>query len=182
MKASLRRSVATLVGSVALFVAPAAFAAGEPCFNDDDCPGGGNTTCGGDVCNWSMSHPMPDGDKVYTCVPAGSGTKGKEGWCTDNTDCKCASLGATCVAPYCTFTKPDQAPAGGGGSGAGGGSGTSGAPSTAGTTTTAGTASMPAAPADEGGCSVGAAGRTGTGAALGLSLAGLALALLRRRR
>jgi hypothetical protein len=181
MKASLRRSVATLVGSVALLVAPAAFAVGEPCFNDDDCPGGG-VACGGDVCNWTMSHPMPDGMKVYTCVAAGTGTKGSEGWCTDNTDCKCGSLGATCRAPYCTFTKPDQAPAGG--SGAGGASGTAGTPTTAGTGTagtgTAGTAAKP--PAEEGGCSVGAVGRTGTGAALGLGLAGLALALLRRRR
>jgi MYXO-CTERM domain-containing protein len=180
MKASLRRSVATLVGSVALLVAPAAFAVGEPCFNDDDCPGGG-LACGGDICNWTMSHPMAadNPDKPYTCVLAGSGTKGSEGWCTDNTDCKCGSVGATCRAPYCTFTKASDAPAGGG-SGAGGSDTAGTPPVTAGTATAGTTATAP--PAEEGGCSVGAVGSTSTGAALGLGIAGLALALLRRRR
>src|SRR5690349_24475213 len=102
MKASLRRSVATLVGSVALLVAPAAFAAGEPCFNDNDCPN--SQACGGDVCNWNMMHPVGDGMKVYTCVAAGTGSKGMEGWCTTTDNCKCKAEGATCRAPYCTFT------------------------------------------------------------------------------
>jgi MYXO-CTERM domain-containing protein len=91
-------------------------------------------------------------------------------------------MGATCKAPYCTFTKASDAPAGGG-SGAGGsgtaGSGTAGS-GTAGSGT-AGTGTTPP-PADEGGCSLSVPGRTNTGIALGLGVAGLALALLRRRR
>lgn len=182
MKTSLRRSVATLVGSFALSVAPAAFAVGEPCFNDDDCPGGGGAVCGGDVCKWGELHAMPDGRKVYICVAAGTDAKGKDGWCETDANCKCRSLGATCkTPPYCTFTKPDQAPAGGGGSGAGGGATTAG---TAGTGTagtgTAGSGSKPP-PTDEGGCSVGAPGRGAAAAGMLLALFGLG-ALARRRR
>lgn len=187
MKASLRTSLATLVGSVALFIAPAAYAVGEPCYNDTDCP---NAACGGDVCNWAMSHPMPDGMKAYTCVAAGTDPKGQDGWCTYDSmapdpheHCKCKGVGAKCVGVHCTFTKPDQAPPGGGGGT--GGSGTAGAPSTAGTGTagsgTAGTGTKPA-PADEGGCSVSVPGGTNTGIALGVGLLGLGLAFARRRR
>lgn len=190
MKASLRTSLATLVGSVALFVAPAAFAAGEPCFNDTDCPGGG-AVCGADVCNWNVQHPAPVGDMAYTCVTAGTDPKGQDGWCTfdamaadPHQHCKCKGEGAKCVGVHCTFTKPDQAPPGGtAGSGAGGtGAGTAGAATTAGTApTTAGTGST-APPAEEGGCSMSVPGGSNTGTALGVGLLGLGLALARRRR
>jgi MYXO-CTERM domain-containing protein len=174
MKASLRTSFATLFGSVALLVAPAALAEGELCINDIDCPG---AECGGEVCNWKK----PQGEE-FTCNPAGSQTPtGKDGWCTTTDDCKCKAQGARCVAPYCTFTKASEAPAGG--SGAGGSSGTAGSTATAGTGTagtgTAGSASKP--PAEEGGCSVSAPGAN-TGIALGVGLLGLGLAFARRRR
>lgn len=176
MKASLRTSFATLFGSVALLVAPAALAEGEMCINDIDCPG---ADCGGEVCNWKK----PQGDE-FTCNPAGSQTPtGKDGWCTTTDDCKCKGLGAKCVAPYCTFTKPSEAPPGTSGSGAGGGAGVAGSTATAGTGTagsgTAGSASKP--PAEEGGCSVSAPGGN-TGIAIGIGLLGLGLALGRRRR
>lgn len=186
MKASLRRSVATLVGSVALLVAPAAFAVGEQCFNDTDCP---NPACGGDVCDWSMMHPMAvmNDPKPYTCVAAGNKPKGMDGWCSNtmtHEHCKCKDVGAKCVTVYCSFVTPAQAPAGSGGTSAGG-TGTAGAPPTAGAATagasTGGTGTT-TPPADEGGCSISVPGRTSTGIALGLGVAGLALALLRRRR
>ena len=85
MKASFRTSLATLVGSVALFVAPSAFAVGEPCFNDTDCPGGGGDVCGGDVCKWGDMHAMPVGEKVYICQAAGMDPKGSDGWCSSPT-------------------------------------------------------------------------------------------------
>lgn len=202
MKASLRQSLATLVGSVTLLVAPAAFAVGEPCFNDDDCPGGGNV-CGGDICDWSQgeieAHPA---EKPFICIAAGTGKtpsgdlagKGKEGWCTfanGDANCKCRAEGAKCVGVYCTFTLPSDAPPGGGGGTGGTGSGTAGTGTdTAGTGTagtgTAGTGTTPApAPAaEEGGCSVSAPGRSNTGVALalGVGLAGLGVAFARRRR
>jgi hypothetical protein len=185
MKASLRRFVATLVGSVTLSIAPAAFAAGEACLNDTDCPG---AMCGGEVCNWNKPLPMPlaDPNKPYTCNAAGTDPKGSDGWCSNTTThehCKCKAEGAKCVSVWCSFTKPDQAPAGSGGTGAGGtgtaGTGTAGT-GTAGTGT-AGTGTTTPPPA-EGGCSISIPGRTSTGIALGLGAAGLALALLRRRR
>ena len=46
MKAMLRRLAASLFGSGCLLSAPAAFAEGEACFNDIDCPGGGNVCAG----------------------------------------------------------------------------------------------------------------------------------------
>jgi len=126
MKAFFRGFVATLVGSVALFGASAAFADGEPCINDTDCPGNG-MTCGGDVCNWMKPHATSTG--MYTCNIAGSQTPvGHDGWCTTTDNCKCKGEGATCKYPYCTFTKP---PAGGAGSSSGGSS-AGGSPSTAG--------------------------------------------------
>lgn len=186
MKASLRTSLATLAGSAAFLFASAALAVGEPCFDDTDCPGGGGDVCGGDVCKWGTMHAMPDGKKVYICQAAGMDPKGSDGWCTStngDANCKCRAQGAKCVGVYCTFTKPDQAPAGTSGSGAGGGSGTAGS-GTAGSNTagtgTAGSAAKPAA--DEGGCSVSAPGGSNTGLALGVGLLGLGLALARRRR
>jgi len=171
MKALLRGSLATLVGSVALFVASTALADGEACYNDIDCPG---TACGDAVCNWNTHATTPDGRKIFGCNPAGSQTPvGKDGWCEKTSDCKCAGQGATCVAPYCTFTKP---PAGAGGTGSGGAAPTAGTSSTAGTTSTAGTATTagtgttPAPEADSGGCTMSVPGGTNTGLALGVSV------------
>lgn len=187
MKASLRLSFATLVGSVALLAAPAAFAVGEPCFNDDDCPG---PECGGEVCNWQERNPNPDGRKEYTCALAGTAKKGEDGWCETDDNCKCKAQGATCKIVYCSFTKASDAPAGGGSGAGGSGSGTAGT-GTAGTGTagtgTAGTGTGTAGtgsstpPVDEGGCSVSSPVRTGGGFALAAVLAGLGVAFARRR-
>ena len=40
-----------------------------------------------------------------------------DGWCTQDSDCKCASLGAKCDQSlvFCTFTKPSDAPGAGNG-------------------------------------------------------------------
>lgn len=104
MNSILRGTLASLVGSFALFAASTALADGEACFNDIDCPG---TACGDAVCNWNKQANTPMGSKTFYCNPAGSQTPvGKDGWCTVDSDCKCASQGAKCVAPYCTFTKP----------------------------------------------------------------------------
>jgi MYXO-CTERM domain-containing protein len=187
MKALLRGTLATLVGSVALFAASNASALGEACYNDNDCPGGGQV-CGGEVCNWFKSNPTPVGEKAYTCVAAGAdAAKGADGWCTGDATCKCMAEGAKCVGVHCSFTKASDAPAGTAGTSAGGSSSTAGSTSTAGTATTAGTASggsasTPAPPADDGGgCSVSAPGGVNTGIALGVGLIGLGLALARRR-
>jgi MYXO-CTERM domain-containing protein len=188
MKALLRGSLASLLGFAALFAAPVALADGEPCINDDDCPG---TECGTAVCNWNK----PQAGGKFTCNPAGTDPpmngKPKDGWCTTNDDCKCKAQGATCsTAPYCTFTTP---PAGSAGTGAGGSAPTAGTPSTAGTTSTAGastagttstggTGTTPAPAADSGGCSLSVPGGTNTGLALGVGLLGLGVAFARRRR
>src|SRR3954453_11471165 len=81
------------------------------CVNDDDCPG---TACGTQVCDYSTGTP--------TCVAAGKGAKGEDGWGTKDANCKCKALGATCGGLYCPFTRPADAP----GSGAGGTSGGAG--------------------------------------------------------
>lgn len=155
MKVMLRRSLATLVGSLALFATSAALAEGEGCYNDVDCPG---TACGDAVCNWSKQTTAPMGNKIFYCNPAGTQAEGRDGWCTTTADCKCAGEGATCVGTYCTFTKPKGGSTGGatstGGASSTGGTtggtepGTGGtapstggtAPSTGGTTSTGGTA------------------------------------------
>ena len=185
MKAFFRGSLATLVGSVALFAASTASAAGEACFNDNDCPGGGQV-CGGEVCNWNKLNATPVGDKAYTCNPAGTDPKPNDGWCTGDATCKCVAEGAKCVGVHCSFTKASDAPAPSGGTSAGGSAATAGSTSTAGTATTAGTASggsgsTPAAD-DGGGCSVSAPGGVNTAVALGVGLLGLGLAFARRRR
>lgn len=187
MKEMLRRSMATLVGSVALLLAPAAFAEGEPCYNDDDCP---NPACGGDVCNWQKQSPTPDGDKVFYCQPAGRDPQGQDGWCTTDDNCKCKGEGATCVAPYCSKTLSSGGGTGAGGTGTAGsgtaGTGTAGTGTagtgTAGTGTGAGgTGSKP--PAEESsGCSTAAPITTGGGVALALGMLGVGAALSRRRR
>src|SRR5688500_5071807 len=102
MKASLRISLATLVGSVALSIAPTAFAVGEMCYNDTDCP---NPACGGDVCDWGSKHPMGTEMLPYTCVAAGTDPKGQDGWCSNtmtHEHCKCKDLGAKCTTVYCS--------------------------------------------------------------------------------
>lgn len=178
MNVMLRRSMASLVGLVALMVAPAAFADGEPCFNDTDCPG---AECGGAVCNWMKAHPAPVGDKAYTCNPAGTQSKGSDGWCTTDDHCKCKAQGAKCVTVYCTFTKATDAPVGTGGTGAGGSASTAGMPAAAGTGT-AGTGTTPPAEEESGGCSVASPASTGGGIALALGVIGLGAAFARRRR
>jgi hypothetical protein len=80
---------------------------GTACYNDSDCP---NSSCGGEVCNWTKTSPVPQGAKVFSCNPAGTDLKGHDGWCTTDADCKCAARGAKCLAPYCTFTRPSDAP------------------------------------------------------------------------
>ena len=81
-----------------------------------DCPG---AACGGQVCDWSSG--------TLACAPAGSKeSQGTDGECATNADCKCAAQGAVCRAPFCSFTLPPDAGAGGtagtaGASGAGGG-------------------------------------------------------------
>lgn len=186
MKALLRGTLATLVGSVTLFVASTALADGEACYNDTDCPG---TACGDAVCNWSKTATTPMGEKMFYCNPAGTQAKKADGWCTTDDNCKCKGLGAKCVGTFCTFTKPGDAPAGSSGSSAGGAAPTAGTTSTptAGTTT-AGTASggtgstTPAPAASSGGCSLSVPGGSNTGLALGVGLLGLGLAFARRRR
>jgi hypothetical protein len=177
------------VGSVALFVASTAFAEGEACYVDKDCPG---TACGDAVCNWTKFAATAVGMKQFYCNPAGSQTPvGSDGWCTTDADCKCMAEGAKCVGTYCSFTKAPGGGSAGASSGtAGAPSGTAGAPSgTAGAP--AGTAGAPAstagAPAtggssDSGGCSLSLPGKTNSGAAAVLAALGLGFVLARRRR
>jgi MYXO-CTERM domain-containing protein len=181
MKVMLRRSMASLVGLVALMVAPAAFAEGEACFNDTDCPG---AECGGEVCNWSKMNATPIGEKKYTCNPAGTQPKGADGWCTTVDNCKCKAQGATCPTVYCSFTKATDAPMTAGGTAAGGSASTAGTTSAGGTTSTAGmsSAGTAATEADSGGCSVASPVSTGGGIALALGMMGLGAAFARRRR
>lgn len=192
MKPLLRGSLAALIGCATFALSGVAFAAGEICFNDDDCPGGGQV-CGGDVCNWNKQNPAGTTEKPYTCNPAGTDAKTMDGWCTDDSDCKCKAEGAKCGGIHCTFTKASDAPAGTGGSGtagststagttASGGSGTAGSTSTAGTTASGGSGSTPAPAADDGGCSISVPANRTSGALLALGVAGLGLALARRRR
>ena len=194
MKVLLRGTLATLLGSVTLLFASAALAEGEPCYNDDDCP---NPACGGDVCNWAKTAAKPDGRKFFYCQAAGLEPKGTDGWCESEANCKCKATGATCntSVSHCTDTGTPAAsggaPSGGsaaGGSAAGGspsaGSSVGGASSTAGApSSSAGTGTAPTTPAssDSGGCSVSTPGNAGS-AALLLGVAGLGLAVARRRR
>ncbi len=204
MTGFLRRSFATLIGSATLFVAAAALADGEPCYNDTDCPGGGDV-CGGDVCNWGKLNSSPVGTKLYTCNPAGTNSKGSDGWCTTNDNCKCRAQGATCIGVYCTFTKASDAPAGSGGANAAGGASanggmaakggasaaggataaggaaaTGGATAAAGATSTAGATSSSSS--NSGGCRVAAPGTPAGNAALTLGVFALGLAFAGRRR
>lgn len=186
MTAFLRTSLATFVASITLFIASTAVADGEACYNDIDCPG---TACGDAVCNWNKIAAIPMGQKVFACNPAGTQPAGEDGWCTTDADCKCRDQGATCVAPYCTFTKPMAGSTGGAPAAAGGTPATPGGTSSTGGSTSSpggmpsstGGAAVTPAPADDGGCSVSAAGRTGSAAALGVGLLALGFAFARRR-
>jgi hypothetical protein len=175
-----------LAGLVCLLASGGARA--QSCLNDIDCP---DTACGGQVCDYTTGTP--------TCKAAGSQPKGMDGWCSQDSDCKCASLGAKCSSlVYCTFTLPSQAPGANGGHG-GGAAGASGA--TGGTAGSAGTSGAAGASApgtggagtaghagggdggSSGGCSI--AGASKLGDALGCTLLaslGLAAAIFRRRR
>lgn len=142
---------------VGLLVAGNAQAQTTTCNTDKDCPG---TECGGQVCHKSSG--------VSTCVDANTaGLSGfDDGWCSDNgtavdSNCKCASLGATCNGLSCTFTVPPD----GGAGGSSGSGGTGGSAGGAGGTGTGG------------GCSV--AGAPSRGGAAGWVL--LAGVLIRRR-
>jgi len=111
------------------------------------------------------------------CVPANtSGASGtSDGWCASATgaevdsNCKCASIGATCEGFFCSRTIPPDGTGTGGSTGTGGtGTGTGGSG-----TGTAGTGG-----GGDDGCSLaGAPSLAGAGAGLAL----LAAVLLRRR-
>jgi len=119
-----------LTGIVCLLAAGTASAQANPatCTNDIQCTA--TPECGGDICDWSQG-------LTHVCRPAGVGGKGADGWCTVDADCKCMGMGATCVYPYCTFTRACDAPGaagcaatggstGSGGSGSGGSTGSGG--------------------------------------------------------
>lgn len=144
-------------GVVALLLLPAAPAVArpivtEPCFNDTDC---GGPECGGWVCDWNQISPFAMGDKMYTCVPPGISPKGNDGWCTTDDNCKCRSLGAKCAGVRCSFTRPEDAP-NGGGAASSGGTPSAGAPAAGGLVSSGGAPSRggsapapePAEPAD----------------------------------
>jgi len=165
-----------IVGVVGVLLAGGARAATNPasCVNDIDCVA--TPQCGGDVCPYDGAHP-------FTCQPAGTAAKGRDGWCTTDTDCKCYAQGARCVGAYCSFTKASDAPATGaagssgsaGSTGSGGSTGSAGSTGTAGTGTDAGTSTG----SSGGGCNVG--GNAGAGW-LSVALLGLTAAFVRRRR
>ncbi len=142
------------------------------CVNDIDCP---NPACGGEICDYV-------GNPAFTCKAAGSQPAGMDGWCSKDSDCKCASMGAKCANSFCTFTKPSDAPSGGGGkSGTGGTTGAAGS----GATGTGGTAAAGHTGSTDGGSSGGCnvAGSAAPTSLLALSvLGGLVIAVRRRRR
>ena len=184
----------SILAAMGCFLAASGSARATSCLNDVDCP---NSACGGEVCDFYS-------DPTLTCKPAGTQPKGMDGWCSSDSDCKCAALGATCtISSSCSFTKPSDAPSGGGGnggaagsSGAGGssatgtgGSGTGGTGAGTGGSGNGGTAAGGSAAAGQtgttngggGGCSV--AGSAGPASWLAFSvLAGLVVAIRKRRR
>jgi len=175
-----------LAGLVCLLAAGSARAASNPasCTNDIDCVA--TPTCGGDVCNYNAGQ---------TCTAAGSAPKGQDGWCAQDSDCKCAAQGAKCVFVYCTFTKPSDAPGSGSagkGGGSGGGSGSAGTSGSGGSSSsgtggsgtggskgTDGGGTGPTGSSSGGGCSV--AGPISSSWSIAFGAVGL-LAALRRRR
>jgi len=158
--------------AAALFSAQAAHATGEKCMNDIDCKTG--TTCGGEICDWT---------KAMTCQPATASGSGQEGWCTVDTDCKCAAEGAKCNPNLfqCTKTVAASGSGGGGGTGAGG-SGSSAAGSSAAGSSAAGSSASGDSSSSSSGCSfAGVAPRGSLNLALGAACA-LGLAFARRRK
>src|SRR5258708_1321516 len=133
------------------------------CMNDIDCVA--TPQCGGDVCNFGVT--------PHVCAPAGTGSKGSDGWCTTDADCKCKAQGATCKIVYCSFTKASDAPAGAGGaSGGGGGKG-----GTGGCRTDGGTSG-----GSSGGCALAGGAPGALGLIGGIGLVALAIRRARRRR
>ena len=98
----MRTIVFSLVcgGALAASVATARPASAQiQCNADTDCPG---ATCGSSVCQWTVSG--------HACVPAGTDLQGYDGWCTIDSNCKCAGQGATCASnSHCTFTVSQDA-------------------------------------------------------------------------
>jgi hypothetical protein len=120
------------------------------CTTDTDCPG---ATCGSLVCQWTVAG--------HACVPAGTDPEGYDGWCTIDSNCKCAGQGATCTSQsHCSFTLSQDA----------GASTSSSGSSTGGTTSTPGAA----------GCSMKPGAARGDEYALAIAFA--ALTLMRRRQ
>ncbi len=87
-------------------------AAAETCATDRDCIEAG-AACGTEVC----THPSSPNATTGECMAPASIFSS---YCDKDTDCKCHSLGATCVPavyaeiyypPYCNFSTPDAAPA-----------------------------------------------------------------------
>jgi hypothetical protein len=92
------RILGVLLGAaLSLFVSMASTrAARAACTNDVDCP---TAACGGQVCQWPP----------HMCVAAGTDPQGSDGWCSQDTDCKCMGEGAKCAGVHCTFTLPPDA-------------------------------------------------------------------------
>jgi MYXO-CTERM domain-containing protein len=158
----------SVVAALILLAAARADAQTQPCAKDTDCPG---TECGSQVCVMSSG--------LAFCYPANTqGASGlNDGWCAasdgtaQNSNCKCASMGATCEGFFCSFTIPPGGTGGGGGGSGGGGGG--GATGTGGSGTGTGGSG-----GGDSGCSVaGAPSSSGLAAGLGL----LAAALIGRR-
>jgi hypothetical protein len=165
-----------LAGLVCLLSAASASAASNPtsCANDIDCVA--TPQCGGDVCDYATA-------PLETCKAQGSQPKGSDGWCTVDSDCKCAALGAKCMAPFCTFTKPSDAPGAGSAGSSGGAAGASGTgaggSSTGGSGPTSTGGSASGGSSSGGGCSVG--GPISGSWSIALGLLGL-FAVVKRRR
>jgi hypothetical protein len=174
---TLRRMWALFAGALIFAVGSTARAAdggpADECQVDKDCPG--DPGCGGPVCDWYVDPTH------HKCVAAGGKKAGSDGWCNGaNTDCKCASEGATCSGIACTFTVP-KAGGAGGGSGTGGASGTGGS-GTGGSGTGGTEAPAPASSDSGGGCTMASTRATGLGSAgLLVGLGAIAFGIRRRR-
>jgi len=157
--------------AAALFSAQAAQATGESCMNDINCKTG--PSCGGEVCDWT---------KGMTCQPATASGSGQEGWCTVDTDCKCA--GAKCNLSQCSQTVPAAGTGGGSGAGGSGSSaaGSSAAGGSAAGSSAAGSSATGDSSSSSSGCSfAGVAPRGSLNLALGAACA-VGLAFARRRK
>jgi MYXO-CTERM domain-containing protein len=163
-----------LAGILISAVTGVAHAATDPvtCTNDIQCvavPG-----CGGEVCDFI---------NTQKCIAATGAAQ--TGWCTVTSDCKCASLGATCELGYCTFTTPPDGGASTGTAGttaAGGAGGTTAAGGSGGSTAAGGAGGTgPKPSSSSSGCSVASSSTSGGFAAI-FGLALVAGGLVRRRR